>query len=142
MSNSVDAQVEFTEPERQFLSRQEVCRVATSSGNLPHVTPVSYVFDADDGCLYFATDYDTKKFKNLSLNRNISVAIDTYQASDGNAAVIIQGTSEFIEQGPRFQVLYDTFFKRFSWVRQDPWKAGEAPFVRVVPRKKVSWGLE
>ena len=132
----------FTKSEKQFLSSQEVCRVATCSDSIPHVTPVSYLFDPSDGSLYFATDYDTKKFRNLKLNRNICVSVDTYASSEGNAAVIVHGVSEFIEQGAEFKRLYDLFFERFSWVRRDPWKPGEAPFVRIVPQKKISWGLD
>jgi hypothetical protein len=26
-------------------------------------------------------------------------------------------------------------------VRDDPWGEGEAPFLKVVPKNKVSWGL-
>jgi len=26
-------------------------------------------------------------------------------------------------------------------VRAMPWKEGEAPFVKIVPKKKVSWGI-
>jgi hypothetical protein len=48
---------------------------------------------------------------------------------------------EFIERGSEFRRLYTIFQSRFEWVRQDPWKEGEAPFVRVIPNRKVSWGL-
>src|SRR5215208_3483369 len=58
-----------------------------------------------------------------------------------NKAVIIQGVVEFIERGEEFQKLYDIFYQKFDWVRQDPWKEGEAPFVKVKPLHKVSWGF-
>jgi uncharacterized protein len=37
--------------------------------------------------------------------------------------------------------LYDLFYDRYDWVRNDPWDQGEAPFVLVVPKTKVSWGI-
>ena len=53
------ALVEFPEAEKRFLKHHEVCRVATSHNDTPHVTPVNFVFD--DGFFYFVTDYDTMK---------------------------------------------------------------------------------
>jgi hypothetical protein len=46
------AVVEFLEAEKSFLKHHEVCRVATSHNDTPHVTPVNFVFD--DGLFYFA----------------------------------------------------------------------------------------
>jgi hypothetical protein len=34
---------------------------------------------------------------------------------------------------------YALFRKRFSWVRADPWKEGETPFVKIEPIYKSSW---
>ena len=59
------AAVKFPEAEKRFLKHHEVCRVATSYNDTSHVTPVNFVFDDDDGFFYFATDYDTKKYRNL-----------------------------------------------------------------------------
>jgi uncharacterized protein len=132
----------FTKAEKSFLLQQEACRVATCFNDKPHVTPVSYIFDGDNNFLYFATDYDSKKFKNLKRNNSVSVAIDVYKSSTDNSAVIVEGTAEFIEQGDEFRRLYDLFYKRFEWVRKDQWKEGEAPFVKINPISKISWGLE
>jgi len=41
-----------------------------------------------------------------------------------------------------FKKLYQKFDKKFEWVRNDPWKEGEAPFIKVKPFSKISWGLE
>jgi len=132
---------EFTEAEKKFLKQREVCRVATCHNDIPHVTPVSFVFDDGDGFLYFATDYNTKKYRNLVSNKKSSLAVDVYNSSTENKAVIVQGVVEFIERGEEFQKLYDVFYEKFEWVREDPWKEGEAPFVKVKPLHKVSWGF-
>jgi nitroimidazol reductase NimA-like FMN-containing flavoprotein (pyridoxamine 5'-phosphate oxidase superfamily) len=92
--------------------------------------------------LVIATDYDTKKYKNLKTNKNIALAVDVYNSSVENKAVVIQGTSHIIERGEEFKKLYQKFHKKFEWVRNDPWKEGEAPFIKVKPLSKVSWGLE
>ena len=133
--------VEFLEAEKRFLKHHEVCRVATSHNDTPLVTPVNFVFDDDDGFFYFATDYDTKKYRNLEKNKKIALVIDIYNSTIDNKAVIVQGTAEFIEKGKEFQSLYNIFHEKFDWVREEPWKEGEAPFVKVKPLHKVSWGF-
>jgi nitroimidazol reductase NimA-like FMN-containing flavoprotein (pyridoxamine 5'-phosphate oxidase superfamily) len=133
-------EVKFTKREEKFLLENEVCRAATSHNDIPHVTPVSYIYE--NNWLVIATDYDTKKYKNLKTNKNIALAVDVYNSSVENKAVVIQGTSHIIERGEEFKKLYQKFHKKFEWVRNDPWKEGEAPFIKVKPLSKVSWGLE
>jgi uncharacterized protein len=130
--------VSFSRNEIQFLRSNEICRVATCKNNLPHVTPVSYIFN--DGKFYFATDYNTVKYANLKKNNRISLVVDTVQ-NNKNIAIVTMGITKFIHSGKKFENLYDLFYDRFEWVRQDPWKQGEAPFVMVIPKSKVSWGI-
>jgi uncharacterized protein len=131
--------VTFTKAESEFLGRNEACRVATCHDNIPHVVPVSYVFE--DGVFIFATDYETKKYENISKNNKVALAVDVY-SSVGNKALCVQGIAELVEKGSEFARLYKMFHERFEWVRSDPWKEGEAPFVRVTPTRKASWGLK
>jgi nitroimidazol reductase NimA-like FMN-containing flavoprotein (pyridoxamine 5'-phosphate oxidase superfamily) len=130
--------VSFSRNEIQFLRSNEICRVGTCKNNLPHVTPVSYIFN--DGKLYFATDYNTVKYANLKKNNRISLVVDTVQ-NNKNIAIVTMGIAKFIHRGKKFENLYDLFYDRFEWVREDPWKQGEAPFVMVIPKSKVSWGI-
>ncbi|MGB8936706.1 MAG: pyridoxamine 5'-phosphate oxidase family protein [Candidatus Nitrosopolaris sp.] len=132
-------QVKFTEKEVSFLLENEICRVATSCNNMPHIVPVNYIHE--NNFLYFATDYNTKKYHNIQKNKKIAVTIDVYNTSLNNRAVVIEGSSELIERGEEFKRLYKIFERKFEWVRNDPWQEGEAPFVKVHPGNKVSWGL-
>jgi len=139
-NNSSENNVKFSDKEIQFLDNNEVCRVATvSPDNIPHVVPVSYIFI--DSLFFFATDYNTRKYRNLKENKNVALVIDIYDSTN-NRAVAIQGTGEFIERGEDFKKVYDIFNRKFEWVRQEPWNEGEAPFVAVKPSRKISWGLE
>ena len=132
--------VKFDRHEKEFVLENEVCRIATSHNNIPHINPVSYIYE--NSLFIFATDYNTRKFKNLKDNKNIALAVDVYHSSTKNRAVIIQGTADIIERGKEFKNLYQKFEKKFEWVRKNPWKEGEAPFIKVKPTNKVSWGLE
>lgn len=128
--------MKLTQKEVDFINKYEVCRLATALDNRPHVAPVCYILVNEQ--FYIATDYDTKKYHNLKKNPNISLVIDSYQP---NKAVLVEGKAEIIERGDEFKMIYEKFYKKFAWVRATPWKEGEAPFIKVKPLKKVSWGL-
>ena len=130
--------VTYSQAERNFLSSNEACRIATCNDGIPHVVPVSYIFE--DGSFLMATDYETKKYDNIKHNKRVAVVVDIY-SSVGNSAICVQGTAEIVEKGEEFARLYKIFHDRFEWVRRDPWEEGEAPFLKVMPTNKVSWGL-
>ncbi len=130
--------IKFTPKEIKFLKENEGCRVATSLGDTPHIAPVTYYFE--NGYFYFATDYDTKKYSNLKKNKKNAISVDIYNPGK-HKGVIVQGSATFIEKGDEFKRLYDIFYKNFAWVRAMPWKEGEAPFVKIFSKKKVSWGI-
>jgi len=98
--------IKFTIREIEFLQANEGCRVATCAKDVPHIAPVTYYFE--DGYFYFATDYDTKKYKNLKKNNKIAISVDIYSPTK-HKAVIVQGLTILIEKGPEFKRLYDIF---------------------------------
>jgi nitroimidazol reductase NimA-like FMN-containing flavoprotein (pyridoxamine 5'-phosphate oxidase superfamily) len=132
-------EVKFTKSEEKFLLENEACRIATSHNDIPHIAPVTYVYI--DGFFFIATDYNTRKYNNIKANRKIAISVDIYGSSIENQAVIIQGDVEIIERGQEFKRLYKIFNDKFEWVRKDPWKEGEAPFLKIKPLKKVTWGI-
>ncbi|MGH9890128.1 MAG: pyridoxamine 5'-phosphate oxidase family protein [Nitrososphaeraceae archaeon] len=138
-SRRYSRQAIFNKKERKFLLENEVCRVSTSHNEVPHVTPVAYIYEKN--FLFFATDYETRKYKNLKVNNRIAASIDIYSSSIEHKAVLVQGTADIIEKGREFRNLYQKFYKKFEWVRKDPWKEGEAPFIKIKTFNKISWGL-
>ncbi|MGH9926059.1 MAG: pyridoxamine 5'-phosphate oxidase family protein, partial [Nitrososphaeraceae archaeon] len=119
--------VRVSQKERKFLLENEACRIATSHDDTPHVVPVAYTYEK--GYIIFVTDYGTRKYRNLKVNRNVSIVVDVYDPSGENKAIVIQGKAVIIERGKEFIRLYKIFDKKFEWVRKNPWKEGEAPFV-------------
>src|SRR5688572_27508707 len=75
----------FSETELKFILNNEICRIATSKNDIPHVVPVCYIFK--DNNIFFATDYKTKKYQNLMMNKRISVIIDHYDKKNGNKGI-------------------------------------------------------
>ncbi len=131
--------IKFSDKETKFLETLEEARIATSHENISHVKPVSFIFWKD--LILVATDYKTRTFSNIKLNANTSIVIDIYK-SGNHKAICIQGKSEIVEKGLEFREFYDIFYRKFQWVRKDPWKENEAPFLKIIPNNKVSWGLD
>lgn len=130
--------IEFSKKELEFLDTLEEARLATSHNEVPHVKPVSFVFVG--GMIIIATDYKTRAFENIKLNSQVGIVIDIYKSGD-HKAVCIQGKTKVVENGLEFKKLYDIFYQKFAWVRKEPWKENEAPFLKIIPNNKVSWGL-
>ena len=128
----------FSPKEKKFLTSIEEARLATIGKTFPHVKPVSFVFK--DNVFYVATDYKTRTYKNVKQNPRAAITIDIYKPG-GHKAVLAQGKIDVIEQGAEFKKIYEIFFEKFEWVRRDPWKENEAPFLKLVPVTKTSWGL-
>ncbi len=131
--------VSFSQKEIEFLQDMEECRVATSHDNMPHVKPASYIYENET--ILIATDYDTRMYKNLLKNPKAAVSIDIYK-NKGHKAVCLQGKVLIIENGEEFSRIYKKFHEKFEWVRDQPWDENEAPFIKIVPFSKSSWGLE
>jgi nitroimidazol reductase NimA-like FMN-containing flavoprotein (pyridoxamine 5'-phosphate oxidase superfamily) len=129
----------FSLKEVKFIESNEVCRLASSDlKNIPHVVPVNYIFK--ESSFYIFSDYETKKIKNIRMNPNVALIIDVYHAPK-NRAILIIGKANIIERGDEYREIYNMFYKKFGWVRADPWKEGEAPLIKIVPNKKISWGI-
>lgn len=130
--------ISFSNKESEYLLSLEECRLATVHKNIPHVKPVSYIFY--NNVFYVATDYETVTFRNLKKNSRAALTIDIYK-SNAHKAVIVQGESEIIESGQEFKEIYKKFHDKFEWVRRDPWGENEAPFIKITPVTKTSWGI-
>ncbi len=131
--------IKFNQSEKEFLESLEEARIATSHADIPHVKPVSFIYCND--IIFIATDYHTRTFKNIKINPKASITIDVYEPGK-HKAVCIQGKVEILEKGQEFLDIYKMFEKKFAWVRNEPWKENEAPFLKIIATSKTSWGLK
>jgi uncharacterized pyridoxamine 5'-phosphate oxidase family protein len=125
--------------EIKFLESIEEARLATSHNEIPHVKPVSFIFH--NSSIFVATDYEKRSSKNINKNQNIGIVIDIYKPQK-HQAICIQGKVKVIEKGDEFKEIYQLFFEKFRWVRDDPWQEKEAPFLKITATNKTSWGLD
>jgi len=77
--------------------------VCTSDKNdQPHLTPVFFVYDGDSRKIFFITNDESKKVKNIKENPNISITVDIRDKVNpfNNEGVMAQGTATITEKGP------------------------------------------
>ena len=65
----------------------EEARIATSHDDIPHIKPVSFVFDGK--AIIVATDYHTRTFDNIKANPQTSIVIDIYKPKQHKAVCIV-----------------------------------------------------
>lgn len=87
----------------ELIRKKDICVLATVSDDKPHCSLMAYA--TDSGCreFYMATRRETKKFRNLSGNPNVSLLIDTREENMGpdrnNAsALTVSGRVEEIRE--------------------------------------------
>lgn len=85
--------IELTEEERwDFLADNKVIRLATVDTNgLPHVLPVWYVADREEGAIFFSTPEDSRKARDLEETPKASLVVDEGSAYFDLRAVIAEG---------------------------------------------------
>src|SRR2546422_2310540 len=95
--NSKDGKAKLSDSEIQYLDKSEICRFATASKDgQPHVVPVSHL--SNDGTIYLAVNYGTKKLKNLRENPKAAIiVVSTVLIRE----VMIKGSIKFLEKGRR-----------------------------------------
>ena len=129
-------------PVAKFLRWQRVCRVATAGrGRVPHVVPVCHIFTDDK--IYFASESDAKKVKNLRANPHVAITVDLY-LDDWSIlrGVMIQGTAALIEGGPRFRKLRRLLYEKFPQYPEEAALGEGDVIVEVTPKHVFSWGFE
>jgi nitroimidazol reductase NimA-like FMN-containing flavoprotein (pyridoxamine 5'-phosphate oxidase superfamily) len=120
-----------------FLDSNNLARLATASKEAePQVTPVIYAMDQEN--IVIASDYGTKKLKNLKENPKASVVVDF---AGPNRGVMVVGDCEIYERGEEYRRLLQILFSKFEYYRNNPWGEGESPILVIKPRKRFSWGI-
>ena len=127
----------------QLVEWERVCHVATvSPRRIPHMVPVCHV--VVNGKLYFASEKDARKVRNLRATPSIAVTVDLY--SDDWAqlkGVMIQGRAKLIEKGPRFRGIRKRLYAKYpQYPQQAALAESDSVIVEVTPANVFSWGLE
>jgi len=91
---------------KRLAKENDICVLATVSGEKPHCSLMAYTTDDDCGEIYMATHRGTKKFKNLMENPSVSLLIDTREEHKGShrpeaKAMTVSGAFERLEDNQK-----------------------------------------
>lgn len=91
---------------KRLAKENDICVLATVSGEKPHCSLMAYTTDDDCGEIYMATHRGTKKFKNLMENPSVSLLIDTREEHKGShrpeaKALTVSGAFERLEDNQK-----------------------------------------
>ena len=84
----------------KMLNENQLCVLCTESQGMPHCSLMTYILDEGGKMLYLITSMNSRKYKNLLANKNVSVIIDSRQQLEvGSTHPITSVTfdGEFIE---------------------------------------------
>ncbi|MCK9197063.1 MAG: pyridoxamine 5'-phosphate oxidase family protein [Syntrophales bacterium] len=90
----------------ELIKNNDVCVLATVAGAMPHCSLMSYVATEDGRKIYMVTHKNTKKFKNLEVNPEVSLLIDSREMDRGEKrhrakALTVTGTYEKVKDEPK-----------------------------------------
>ena len=128
--------------EVDFIDNARIARFATCNTGLPHVVPVSHVFDRKTSSIYFVTDYGTKKLRNLKANNRVAMVFDEYM--EKSMGLMVEGEATYMEKGPEYMRIRKLLYEKFPQYHRPElhFEEGEAPIVKITPTKTFSWGIK
>ena len=113
----------MTQPEqllKEVIGTQYFAVLNTLGEALPYSNLVAFAINDDLRTLVFITDRNTRKFRNIQENNNISLLIDnrTNQPSDISQAIAITVIGTAYEERDKKNSLKDVFLSRHPQLRQ------------------------
>jgi PPOX class probable F420-dependent enzyme len=127
---------------QDYLTGKEIAVLATVNPNgTPLATPMWFVHD-DDG-FGMVTHADMQKMKNLAINPNVSVVVES--GSGGNIeCVIVQGTVETLATQADRERMGEMFINKYGEHMENRWSGRAVPqsraLVRIRPTRVKLWG--
>lgn len=80
---------------KELLKRKDLCVMATESEGVPHCSLMSYAVSEDGREVWMLTRAETKKYRNLLANPNVSLLVDTRGEREPRAmALTVSGRFE------------------------------------------------
>ncbi len=113
---------------KKLVRDKGVCVLATVAENMPHCSLMSYVPDRDCREIYMMTQKGTKKYRNLTANRKVSLLIDTREEDCGAdrakiKALTVSGIFTTIGDGAKRKLVRQKLLKKHPQLKpfaEDP----------------------
>jgi len=116
----------------ELLSKSEVCYIATTKSNGdPHVVPIWFI--RHDGKIYFETDKDTVKFKNIQKRNRVMLCFgdkETY---------LLEGKVKWSSEEAIDLPIRKMFWEKYPDLMDDDFITKDTYIFEVIPDKTQSW---
>ncbi len=133
--------MKWTKKEKDFVDTARVARLATvdANGNAYNV-PICPLLDGDK--IYFATEAEAKKVRNIKINPRVTLVFDEYtEAWDRLCGIMIRGKARLVD-AREFRRLRRRFYAKYlRYESAAPLEVGDSAIVEVTPENKFGWGL-
>ena len=131
---------------QELLARPVLARLGTANpaNAQPHVTPVWFEWDGEH--LYISAFISTRKAREASVNRRISVLIDVENPTQ---AVVLEGVAEVLDDPAQVAPLSESIYRRYvgaeavkgapyqSWVHD-----AENRVIKRKPQRAYGWAWD
>jgi len=134
--------VKLKKNQQALLKHARVARVATAGPDgTPHVVPVCPV--SANGNVYFSTDGNSRKARNLERNPRIAVVVDDYSEDWSRlCGLLLAGRAELLRSGAEKNRIRKLLLEKFPQYEEEGYlEAPGSVIVRIRPEKSFSWGL-
>jgi len=134
--------MKLTKMEKDFIEAMRVVRVATvDADGVAHNVPVCPVLHKER--IYFGTERNARKVRNLKTNPGIAVVFDEYtEAWAYLRGVMIQGTARIVD-ATAFRRLRKLIYAKYpQYESQAALGERDSVIVEVTPDRKFTWGLK
>jgi nitroimidazol reductase NimA-like FMN-containing flavoprotein (pyridoxamine 5'-phosphate oxidase superfamily) len=104
---------------KDVIRSQDMCVLATVSGDRPHCSLMAYITDEDCRNLYMITPRQTTKYENMTANPSVCVLIDTRLSDMADQrrktkALTVNGVFAEIEDANKLSAIRTEFMQRHA----------------------------
>jgi nitroimidazol reductase NimA-like FMN-containing flavoprotein (pyridoxamine 5'-phosphate oxidase superfamily) len=133
--------VKLTKKEAEFIESQSVGRIATvDKQRMPHDVPVCPVLDG--GKVYFGTEKNAKKVKNIKANPQVAIVFDVYSDSWKKLrGVMLQCNAHIVDEAEFTRRRAKLYRKYPQYKTEAALEPEDSVIVELEPATKFSWGL-
>jgi len=134
--------ISLEDKDLQFLNSMNVARLATiDKRNRPHVVPIIYAFDKENGKFYLTTFKGTKKLRNMQQNKSVSIVVDEYSKSAKKGAMF-SGIAETINPNKNeFKRAVKVLIDKLAYYKKNPISPEKSEVISITPVSSSKWEL-
>ena len=131
-----------TKAEKRFVERARVARLSTSDRNgRIHSVPICPLLDG--GKLYFGSEAEAKKIRNIRVNSSATLVFDEYTEDWAHLrGIMIQGKARVVRAREFRSLRRKIYAKYLQFKSEAPLGERDSSIIEVNPEKKFSWGLD